>query len=63
MTYRYRREDGTEFTVEQPMTDDPLEECPETGQPVERVVTGGMGFQLKGEGWYRDGYEKTQSGT
>ncbi|PSQ68956.1 MAG: FmdB family transcriptional regulator [Bacteroidetes bacterium QH_2_67_10] len=55
-TYKYRREDGTTFTIRQKITDDALDECPDTGQPVERVITGGMGFHLKGGGWYEDGY-------
>lgn len=58
-TYKYRREDGTTFTIRQKITEDALEKCPETGQPVERVVTGGMGFHLKGGGWYDDGYAST----
>lgn len=39
-TYVYRREDGTTFKQHQSITDDALEECPETGQPVERIITG-----------------------
>jgi putative FmdB family regulatory protein len=38
-TYTYRRDDGTTFDVQQKITDDPLRECPETGQPVERIIT------------------------
>ena len=41
-TYQYKREDGTEFEQYQNMNDEPLEECPETGQPVKRVITGGL---------------------
>jgi putative FmdB family regulatory protein len=60
-TYKYRREDGTTFEIRQKITADALEECPETGQPVERVITGGMGFQLKGGGWYEDGYTRPEA--
>lgn len=60
-TYKYRREDGTTFTIRQKITADALEECPETGQKVERVITGGMGFQLKGGGWYEGGYASTDA--
>ena len=43
-TYVYRREDGTTFETKQRITEDPLEECPETGQPVERIITGSPGI-------------------
>lgn len=42
-TYTYRREDGTTFETRQNITEDPLTECPETGQPVERIITGSPG--------------------
>jgi hypothetical protein len=42
-TYIYRREDGTEFDYVQRMNDDPLMSCPETGQSVKRIITGGAG--------------------
>jgi putative FmdB family regulatory protein len=45
-TYAYRREDGTTFEVRQKITDDPLEECPETGQSVDRLISGGGGVLL-----------------
>lgn len=27
------------------------------GQPLERLISGGTGFQLKGSGWAKDGYK------
>ena len=42
-TYTYRRDDGTTFETQQKITEDPLEACPETGQPVERIITGRPG--------------------
>lgn len=45
-TYTYRRDDGTTFETQQTITDDPLAECPETGQPVERIITGRPGVIL-----------------
>lgn len=42
-TYVYRREDGTTFETQQRITEDPLGACPETGQPVERIITGNPG--------------------
>lgn len=53
--YQYRRQDGTTFEVRQKMSEPPLTECPETGQPVERVISGGA-FVLKGSGWSADNY-------
>lgn len=57
-TYVYRREDGTTFEIEQRITDDPLDTCPETGQPVERVITGGTGLIFKGSGFYLTDYAR-----
>jgi predicted nucleic acid-binding Zn ribbon protein len=48
-THTYRRDDGTTFEVQQKITDDPLRECPETGQPVERVSTRSPGVMLESE--------------
>lgn len=49
--YKYRREDGTEFTIKQGMNDDRLEKCPETGQKVKRIITGGHGTIKRGDNW------------
>lgn len=56
-TYRYKREDGTTFEIQQGINDDPLEECPDTGQKVKRVITGGGGVVYKGDGWYVTDYK------
>jgi len=45
-TYAYRREDGTTFEIRQKITEAPLDECPETGQSVERIITGSPGVLL-----------------
>lgn len=50
-TYRYRREDGTEFEVVQSMDDDALEKCPETGQECTRLISGGIGTIKRGDDW------------
>jgi len=57
-TYVYRREDGTTFEVQQRITEDPLEECPETGQDVERIITGSGGVIFKGEGFHVNDYDR-----
>ncbi len=61
-TYAYRREDGTKFEVQQRITDDPLETCPETGQEVERIITGSAGLIFKGEGFYVNDYGNGSAG-
>lgn len=71
-TYEYKREDGTTFEVRQSIKEEPLKKCPETGQKVHRVITGGGGVVYKGDGWYvtdyknndraRNGSEKKASG-
>lgn len=55
-TYKYRREDGTTFTIRQKITADALEECPDTGQKVERVIQP-ANFHLKGSGFYSTDYK------
>ena len=60
-TYSYRREDGTVFDVFQRITDDALTVDPETGQPVERIISGGAGLQFKGTGFYLTDYVRKDS--
>lgn len=43
------------FEVQQKMADDPLKECPECQAPVTKLMSMSS-FQLKGGGWYADGY-------
>ncbi len=56
-TYEYKREDGTTFEVIQKMSDDPLTTCPETGQKVKRIISGGGGVVYKGDGFYVTDYK------
>ncbi|PEN07667.1 FmdB family transcriptional regulator [Longimonas halophila] len=58
-TYVYRREDGTKFEIKQSITADPLETCPETGQPVERIISGSAGLIFKGSGFYETDYKRS----
>ena len=57
-TYVYHRADGTTFEVVQRITDPPLTEDPETGQPVQRVITSGPGLVFKGSGFYLTDYAR-----
>lgn len=61
-TYNYKREDGSYFQMEQPITEDPLEECPETGQPCERVVLAPPGVHFNGEGFHVNDYSSENPG-
>jgi len=56
-TYKYKREDGTTFEIKQSINDDALEKCPDTGQKVKRVISGGGGVVYKGDGWYVTDYK------
>lgn len=56
-TYEYKREDGTTFEITQGINDKPLEKCPDTGQKVKRVISGGGGVVYKGDGFYITDYK------
>ena len=62
-TYVYRREDGTTFEIVQRITDNALTEDQDTGQKVERVISGGIGLQFKGTGFYITDYARAGSGS
>ncbi len=49
------------FEVQQKIVDKPLSECPECHGPVKKLVSMSS-FQLKGGGWYADGYSSTVNG-
>lgn len=48
----------TVFEVQQRMTDAPLSKCPECEGAVKKIMSRNS-FQLKGGGWYADGYSST----
>ena len=45
--------------VQQRMADDPLQDCPECNGPVKKIMSRSS-FQLKGGGWYADGYSSVK---
>ena len=47
--------------VQQRMTDAPLLNCPECNAPVKKLMSMSS-FQLKGGGWYSDGYASVSKG-
>jgi len=50
LTYEYQCDAcGCRFERRQSISDAPLNECPECNGPVRRLISGGMGFHLKGE--------------
>ena len=49
------------FEVQQRMTDDPLKFCPDCKGEVKKLISASS-FQLKGGGWYSDGYSGTSNG-
>ena len=53
--YEYRRPDGTTFEVMQRMSDDALTHDPETGVPVQRVLTA-PAIHFKGSGFHNTDY-------
>ncbi len=57
-TYEYHcKACDHEFEREQRITEDPVKKCPECGKlKVKRLISSGSSFQLKGGGWYNEGY-------
>ena len=65
-TYDYSCPNGHRFEVFQRMSDKPVAECAECGAGAERVISGGVGFLFKGDGFYitesrSDDYKKKAS--
>lgn len=52
-TYEYVCDScGHDFEVFQRMSDEPVSVCPECGEPVRRVISGGLGINFRGSGFY-----------
>ncbi len=47
------------FEIQQKMADDPLKDCPDCSGPITKLMSMSS-FQLKGGGWYADGYSSTK---
>ena len=50
------------FEVQQKISDEALKNCPDCGGEVKKIVSMSS-FQLKGGGWYSDGYSSPSSGS
>ncbi len=48
------------FEIQQRMSDDPLKDCPECDGEVKKIMSANS-FQLKGGGWYADGYSSSST--
>jgi putative FmdB family regulatory protein len=60
-TYIYHCTDcGNDFEEFQKITDKALEICPQCEGHIERVITGGVGFIFKGNGFYITDHRNTQ---
>ena len=55
-TYDYECPKGHRFEAFQKMTAKPGAKCPKCGARGRRVISGGGGFLLKGEGFYKTDY-------
>lgn len=53
-TYEYSCQScGHHFEAVQSMSDEALSQCPQCGQEVKRVLSGGLGIIFKGSGFYK----------
>lgn len=57
MTYEYQCDSCKHmWEAEQKITEPALAECPQChAQAAKRLVSGGLGFSLRGEGWFKTG--------
>jgi putative FmdB family regulatory protein len=57
--YEYRCENcGHEMDALQKLSDAPLVECPECGQPALQKLISAAAFRLKGGGWYETDFKQ-----
>lgn len=45
-----------DFSAEQRITDPPIEKCLKCGKKKARRMISKTSFELKGKGWFKDGY-------
>jgi len=58
--YEYECVECGKIEVEQKITDSILEKCPICASKITKLISSNTSFQLKGSGWYKDGYSKTK---
>ena len=52
---------GNAFTIFQPMTAEPIKQCPKCSQDVKRLIGSGSGIIFKGSGFYETDYKRKKS--
>lgn len=52
---------GHEFEEMQKITEAPIKQCPKCKKMTVKKKVSTTSFQLKGDGWYKDGYSKSSS--
>jgi len=58
-TYQYEcTQCGHQFEIRQSIKDEPLADCPDCNGKIQRVISGGSGFILKGPGFYKNDSRK-----
>ena len=59
MTYEYECTSCEHvWELEQKISEDAVTTCPECNEETaKRLISGGLGFQLKGSGWADEGYK------
>jgi putative FmdB family regulatory protein len=62
-TYEYRcKQCDHGMETVQSIKDEPLKQCPKChSESLERLISGGSGFALKGGGWYKDLYSSSKN--
>lgn len=61
-TYHYRCPNGHDFDkFERKISEQSKAKCPECGKMATRQISGGMGFHLKGSGFYATDYKPSKS--
>lgn len=61
-TYEYQCQNcGNHVEAFQSMGDAPLLKCPDCGGKLQRMISGGSGFLLKGSGFHQNDYKKHDS--
>lgn len=58
-TYEYRCANCGVFEQQQPITADPLKECPTCGAPVQRLISRNVGIIYKGSGFHTTDYRSS----
>ncbi len=63
-TYEYVCDNcGHDFEVFQRMSDEPISVCPKCGKNVHKVLSGGLGINFRGSGFYINDSHSKHSGT